>query len=270
MRRYRYLMVLSAAFALALAPTVAHAAPAYVTSDPENHEEMDQAPAEVRVVFDNPLDPSSLLLVTDECNREIDDGNILIAANTISVGIDQTPKGTYTVRWKVRAPGGVGGDASGQIIFHVTEGKFCGPASERTGSGGHGGHGNHGGGGDGGGGHGNHGGGGDGGGGHGNHGSNTGGHSGHDPSGTDHSAHAASNDQAHEQGAGEHGNHGDGKDKDDGAPETPGVAAPQPPVLAGDDSGAATVTGDAVLMALMTSLLLGAAGGWLIRNLTPA
>lgn len=283
MRRLKHFLVLSGALALAMAPSVAHAAPAYVTSSPENHEELDSAPSEVRVVFDTPLDPASTIRVVDQCNDPVDDGAVVVAGNSIHVGISETPKGPYFVYWKVRAPGGVGGgDALGKIVFHVNGGEYCGPPSERVNGDGHDGHGSGDGGGDGK--HDGHGDGKSGGGKHRGHGADDGqsgssGHSGSShssPTGagssTSHSGH--SNGTASGRTVHAAGHTSDkGKEGQDHSGHTAGgspLAAPEPQLLANAEDLVPDISGSTVLAALMASVVLGAAGGFLIRNLGPA
>ena len=275
MRLHRIVLA-TVALTLALAPLSARAAgapPEYVTSSPAEGEKLASAPAEVWIAFTMPLDPSSKMRVVDECDRRVDDGNIEVTGNRISIGIDKEPSGHYIVTWVARAPSGATGDGAGTYHFEVTGGTSCG---------GGGGHEGHGGGKEGG----NHKGHGGGGCGcdkkHEGHGSNGGDHSGsgHSDSGHSGSGHSSSGTHTanHSSMSGDHGNSGDhsmnghgehgkgksGKGKHAGHEEEPEVlskelAAPGVPELP-------SVAGSDVLLALLICMVLGAAGGYVVRS----
>lgn len=255
--------------------------PGYVSSEPAHKEKVQEAPERVQVTFDEPLDASSDLTVTDECGRTVDDGNVEIQGNIMSVGIALKPSGAYQVTYFARGLGGVTGQESGMFGFQVATGPSCGEKKE---GGGHQGHG----GGDGKGGDGN---GGEHEGGHGSGGGSTG-HSGRSGSGggthggmTDHGsvghssaskAHSAMGNAgssprhgSNKHGSGKHGKGGAGKhgkggahglldilDRNERSGDRPLAAGP------GDDPAP---DGQAVLIALGLSLLMGVVGGWLLR-----
>jgi methionine-rich copper-binding protein CopC len=117
------------------AQDAAAAAPDYLSSEPENGAMLEEAPSEVSVTFDEPIDPDSSLSVSDECGRKLDDGNVQVNPNSMSVGIALKPSGTYTVTYFVKGLGGVTGQQTGTFSFMVHSGQAC------DGGGGHGGHG---------------------------------------------------------------------------------------------------------------------------------
>ncbi|HEV3473118.1 MAG TPA: copper resistance CopC family protein, partial [Actinomycetota bacterium] len=143
MTRRRTWIVLGAALVLALwmaAP--AWAAPQRLSADPEPGAELHEAPERVTLSFSEPLDGSSRIRVLDECRNRLDDDNTQIELNEMSIAIEETPSGTYTVAY---VASGVTGDAVESYEFTVLH---AGPSCD--GSGGHGGHGGGGGGGEGG------------------------------------------------------------------------------------------------------------------------
>lgn len=269
MRRTTIAMLASALLALFVLPGIAQAAPAVLASDPERDSEVHEAPAEVSITFDMPLDANaSKLGVFDECGRRLDAGDLEVLGNKMTVSIEKTPAGLYEMRYVATPPAGATGTSSGIIPFTVHGGTVCGP--EAGGHGGHGGNeGNHNGG------HGGNGGQGGHNGGHSNHepggtaASNQGQHSGHG-SGTSatassgsHTSHSESSMTAaagHTSGNSGH-NHGSkpNKNNDDiidltaGVPEVAGIQVENIPMSTG-------------LWALLMCLLLGAAGGYLVRN----
>ena len=271
MRVLRSIVVLAVGFLVALsmsaeaAPTLA---PGYVSSEPEDGAMLDNAPEEVSVTFDEPLDPGSELAVTDECGRAVDDGNVSIQANQMSVGIALTPSGDYTVTWLAKGIAGATGQDTGNFSFMVHHGPAC------DGDDGHGGHnGGNSNGGTGGGNHGGHQGGGGGTGQHSGHqgmsgGSSTdhdsmGDHDSMDGTGTDHDMgsmdHSKSEHAKKKHGMKKHGNrHG----KHNRRP-TPAVTELGPQA---DDGGTpAAPNGRDVLVALGLCLALGGVGGWFLR-----
>jgi methionine-rich copper-binding protein CopC len=247
--------------ALTMAPSAAQAAPGYLTSQPEDQEKSAEAPENVQIVFDQPLDLDGILVVVDACEKRVDDGNVAIVGNTISVGIERAPSGLYVAVWRVKAPGGVGGEGAGRIEFTVTSGKACG-AVPRT-------HGNHGGG-NGGGGDGEHD-------GHGSGGGSGGGkhedHTSSADSGT-HGDHATTlaaggdHDSPHGNGNGKgHGAHG--KQGEGNEPRSDQVLASQPNLASPLGDVADPVSGSVVLASLLIALAMGVVGGWMIRTINP-
>jgi methionine-rich copper-binding protein CopC len=262
----------AAASAVAGQARDAAAAPDYLSSEPENGAMLDEAPEQVSVTFDEPIDPDSSLSISDECGRKIDDGNVQVDPNSMTVGISLTPSGTYTATYFVKGLGGVTGQQTGTFSFMVHSGESC------DGGDGHGGHGNGGGGK----GHGN-----------GGHGGGKGdGHRGGDQHGGDHMAgggdshddgthgstghtssrdHGASHsDMDHPKKGGHGSGHGGRQGGKHGTAHPPLVPrAPEEDdgtTLASED-GAIPVAPDgaAVLTALGLSLAMGAVGGWFLR-----
>lgn len=260
MGRSRSAIVLGAALMLALwAAAPAWAAPQRLSAEPEPGAELHEAPERVTLSFSEPLDESSRIRVLDDCRNRLDDGNTVIELNEMSIAIEKTPSGTYTVAYLAS---GITGDAVESYEFTVLH---AGPSCDGGGHGGHGGDDD--GDGGGGGGHGGHGGGdGDGGGGGGGHGDGEGGHGGGsgDHAAMDHGAmdvggHAG----GHEMTKKKHRHddrHPHHKNKDSGGdlgPQAGGVF-PEPPAFP-------TPSGTAVLGALVLASLFGALGGWVLR-----
>lgn len=259
-------------------------APGYVSSEPSDGEMMEQAPDRVEVTFDEPLDPSSQLKVTDECGRRVDDREVEVQANTMSVGIALKPIGEYKVFYFVKGIGGLTGQESGSFDFMVHSGPSCGKQDD-------GGHGNHGGGN----GSGNHNGGGDDGSkGHNGHSGSGGGDGGTDhssmnpgsssraghspanhtgPAATTHSSGAPGSGRhgSGKHGSGKHagGKHGDGKHGAAGAHGLLDILEQnerdEERALAAGPEGLPAPDGQAVALALALSLLMGVIGGWFLR-----
>src|SRR5918996_243770 len=107
-------------------PALAGNAPEYVSSEPGKGEQLHQAPGRVEITFSEPLDPSSGLAVADECGRRVDDGEVEILANQMSVGIARSPAGEYTVRYTAVGVAGATGSSPGAYSFVVHAGPACG------------------------------------------------------------------------------------------------------------------------------------------------
>lgn len=256
-------------------------APAYVSSEPGAGEEVHNAPERVEVTFSEPLDESSRLTVKDTCGRRLDDGNVSVDANTMTVGIRLKPSGRYMVDYVAKGLGGLTGQKHGGFGFDVHRGTPCDGSGD--------GHGNH-----------NDGGGkkddgkhdgrqGDGSGGN-RHGGNHGGGSGQDHStmtgpGSGGSGHSATNhaggggrhanmnhDRGGKKGGGKHSNKhgkGHGKGHQDGSHGLLDILeqneADGTTTAAGEGGPFGPPDGTAVLLALGLSLGLGVLGGWFLR-----
>lgn len=273
MRRFSSCIAAAFIAALVVAPASAgEIAPEYVSSEPSDGEELHRAPDRVEVTFSEPLDESSELAVEDGCGRTVDDGQVAVDGNTISVGISKKPSGHYQVSYSASGLAGITGTTNGGFHFMVHFGEKCS--------------------GDGGGGHANHGGKkkNDKNDGHDGHGGNTGGGS-HDGSGSgDHSTsdHSTTTGTTHGDdhmttsdhsmsGPGdrnEHNKHGNrhGKNKRHGKhrdhvkqPQEPDDGATDDPTFAAGDGAPIEPDGRAVLFALVFSLALGSVGGWFLR-----
>lgn len=244
------LLVWSAAPALA--------APTLLSADPEEGAELHEAPERVTLTFSEPLDESSEIRVFDDCDRRLDDRATMIDLNEMSVGIELTPSGTYTVAY---VAAGISGTTQSSYSFTVLH---AGPACD--GGGGHGDHGGHGGGDDGdGGGHGGHGGGDGDGGDHGAHGGD--GHDGDHVSAAPHAGHGGPTTKGHDgHGGKDHAGHGGGKK---GGDEVSGSGSDAPPLAAGETDLFPEPGGGAVVLALGIAMLLGVLGGWALRLTTP-
>lgn len=246
--------------------------PLLVASDPEAGAEMSQAPERIRITFSEPLDPSSQIRVVDECERLIDNGATVVTANYMEARLKRTPSGPYSVYYRAKGPGGLSGETVGSFQFVVEAGRPCAQHADH-GSG----HGDkHQGGGK------EHPGRHDG-----EHGGD--GHSGEtDHSGmshsdgqhsgeTDHSkmSHSGSGPGSRSHGSDHKGkNHGpnhergaNGKHGPDHEDRQDEGSAPSNTLAAAEGSRPlGSVEGSAVITALAAALLLGTAGGWLIRT----
>lgn len=263
--------------------SAALAAPERLASDPEAGAELHDLPEEVRITMSEPLEDGSEIRVTDECNRRLDDGATRFAANEMSVGIETTPSGTYTVTYTAV---GATGTAEDSFSFTVHAGSACdqgdgegGNHGGDHGSGGGSGGGGHGGSGSGGGGHG--GGGSGGGGGNGSSGGSNGGHEGAHGDGDEgsDSGHSATEDGVHTDAAGrEHSGVGATRSDSRHAEPTAHGRRATSPLNDGNDPGAlasqraagavdqpSAPSGKTVL-ALGIAALFGVAGGWLLRG----
>lgn len=268
MRRTTLALLFGAALLVGTAPVAARQsqAPILIESSPQDGETVHEPPARVELTFSEPLDDSSTIEVRDECNGRMDAGATTVQLNEMWVAIEGSSSGLWVVSYSATGLGGTTGTTNGSITFTVHMGSSC----DGSGGGGHGGHGGNSGGG-GGGGHGGHD--GSGGGGHSGGGHSGGGHSGGEHVGgtTAHASGAHTGDQ-HAAGPGGHGEHGRGNGKgrhadhheeegpnDAGPNEIPtrDLAAPEDLVPAPD--------GTTLLVALGAAILVGAAGGLLMR-----
>lgn len=271
MRVLRSIVVMAVGFLVALSMSAEAAparalAPGYVSSEPEDGAMLDHPPEEVQVTFDEPLDPGSELTVTDECGRAVDDGNVTVQANQMTVGIAITPSGDYTVTWLAKGIAGATGQDTGNFSFMVHHGPAC-DGDQGDGHGGHEGGGNNGGN---------------------QHEGHEGGgrqeqeHSGHEQmsgsSSTDHDTmDHDSDDMDHDMGSMDHSknNHGMNKhrpNKHGGRHSThkgrngsaDGIGARRIQAAPLGNPGVAP-NGRDVLVALSLCLALGAVGGWFLR-----
>jgi methionine-rich copper-binding protein CopC len=288
---FSLIALLFAATFVAPAAAAEAMAPGYMSSEPSDGEMLDEAPERVEVTFDEPLDQSSVLTVSDECGRKVDDGDVEVQANTMSVGLALKPTGKYEVSYFAKGVGGLTGQESGTFDFMVHSGPSCG----KTDGGGHGGHnggnnGGHDGGGQGsgqhrgghqGGGNGgstgqnDHSGGGSGGSNHdstGHNSSSTQAHSSTNLSATTGSRHGSGKDDSGKHGSGKPGGgkHGGGKHGAAGAHGRLDILEKnerkEERALAAGLAGDLTAPdGEAVVLALALSLLMGVVGGWFLR-----
>jgi methionine-rich copper-binding protein CopC len=234
-------------------------APEYQSSEPADGATVHEPPDRVSATFSEPLDPSSDMLIHDECGRRIDDRDLQFNINEMSVGLAEKPSGVYHVAYEATGLGGVTGTTKGSFEFTVHGGASC------SGSGGH----QHGGGGGG-----HHGGGG------GHHGGGGGGHEGDEHEGDEH-AHSSDSDHGHDVLA--HDDHGDpttghggsGHDHRGGSDaREPGAnkvlakgADPEPPIAAPPIPAPTTATGAIALIAFSLAGAFGLVGGWLLRQI---
>ncbi len=275
MRGLRIGIAVTGLLLFSVSPSLAAQAdgPLFVASDPEAGDQLKDAPERIEVTFSEPLDPSSELLVIDECGRLID-GDTIVTVNSMETDLKKTPSGAYTVRYRAKGPGGLSGETSGGFQFVVADGPSCGGL--------HGGHeprhgGKHKGGKE-----------------HEGGGRHQSSHYGDGHKGSPDHSNMSHSDGRHSDGAdhagmshqsGRHGqdhkgmdhkgmDHGSdhprvgnskhgtdhGSRHDESSPASTTLAAPQGP------QGQLGVEGSAVAMALGAALLLGTAGGWLIRT----
>jgi methionine-rich copper-binding protein CopC len=130
MRYLRYVLAALAVGAWAAGPLTGAAgarllAPTYQSSEPERDAMMDEPPSEVTVTFSEPLDPSSVMTVLDECGNDVDDGPATITLNEMRVGIAKTPSGMYKVVYRAVGVGGITGTTGGNFEFMVHNGRPC-------------------------------------------------------------------------------------------------------------------------------------------------
>lgn len=227
------------------------AAPVYLSSEPPEDAELEEAPGEVRVTFSEPLDAGSSMLVRNECGGQIDDKNVEVLANEMTVGISSKPKGVYKVFYLARGLAGATGTTEGSFTFKVTSGPAC-AAPEKEQPHRHQGHdmggkkqGRHG-----------H---------HGGAAEHSAG-SDHDPSST--STHVT-HGQASSHATDGHGGHGPSKKSGPVSSDAPNASGSAPvtnrfPALAADDATRSS-GGDALLASLALALVCGALGGLLLR-----
>ena len=116
---------LLAAWPLAATAGAAELAPTYQSSSPDRDAKVHEAPEDVRVTFSEPLDPSSVMNVLDECGNEIDSGPATVQLNEMIVGIGKTPSGIYTVVYRAVGIGDVTGTTASSFEFTVHSGESC-------------------------------------------------------------------------------------------------------------------------------------------------
>ena len=259
MRRLLIAIATAGLWAVVAAPA-AHAAPTVTGSDPADGAMEHEAPDSVTITFDLPLDDSSVIKVVDECGRQIDAENTTVTLNEMSVDIAKKPAGRYKAFYYANPPAGATGSSTGFIDFMVHGGKPCGPNAKAPHQ--HGGGSNH------------------------EKHKGSGGHEGHESSGhsegTDHSTHSASgaSGHTHSTSAGTHTGHttatghsdhnGGGqahhhKNNGGGNVRAAGGGDNPPPTAAPGDPTAIS-DAQAVLISLAACLVLGVAGGWMIRT----
>ena len=116
------LLLLSFAAAPALAKAIA---PQKQSSDPSDGAKLHEAPERVEVTFNEPLDPSSKLGITDDCGNQIDDGSTEVDGMSMSVGVAKKPSGPYHVEYTAEGLAGVTGEGTGHFTFTVHAGTSC-------------------------------------------------------------------------------------------------------------------------------------------------
>lgn len=256
MRRLLVAIATASLFAVLVAPA-AHAAPTVTGSDPADGSKVHEAPDTVTITFDMPLDDSSLIKVVDGCGRQIDAENTTIRLNEMSVGIAKKPSGVYKAFYYANPPAGITGSSDGSISFIVHGGAACDGSAKTQ----------------------HHGGDSDGhdGGQHDGHDKGAGDHEGHDNttdhtthpgSSTDHSTHDRSTGHtthaaATHNGRGTNAGHGKHHPRGGGGAPIAGGREPGPRAAAGD---LVLSDGQAILVSLGACLLLGVAGGWMVRT----
>jgi methionine-rich copper-binding protein CopC len=255
----RIVVVGCLAFVLASVPAVAalaQAAPQMTASDPEDGAQLHEAPDTVSATFNEPLDESSKMVVEDHCGNRLDDGNVTVSVNELSVGIAKKPAGHYIVTFAATGVGGVTGNTNGTFSFEVHAGTECtggsghhhhgGTGSEHTGHNGH-------------------------------TGSQHEGHEGHGASHehagghTEHSGHLAGEHADHA----EHAEHADHTDAEHHHEDASAVAAEQlkeqkearvTQIASGDSPYPGLgPNSEAVLMSLGLAAAFGLLGGWVLR-----
>lgn len=226
------------------------ASPTLQSSEPGDGEKLHEPPSEVSLTFSEPLDASSTIIVTDECDRRVDSGEVTVQLTEMSVPLEKTPLGHYEVVYEAKGIGGVTGTTNGSIHFELVHGgKSCdGSSSDHD------------------------------------HHDKKKDHDGHKKDGkkdhdhhdmddhdtddhdSDHSSMSGHSndhsDMSHPMGHGKHGsdhkNHDAQKDEKPNPPQDRTLANPPGPVNIPAD-------GKAVAIALSVTSLLGALGGWILR-----
>ena len=254
---YAVLLVFAAALpALASQP----APPRYQSSEPSDGATVHRPPDRVEVTFDQPLDDSSSLAVSDECGRGVDDGSTEVEGNSMSIGLSKKPSGEYHVEYKAVGIGGITGESTGHFTFTSHGGDPCngGPGKhdhhDDDDDDDHDGHENDKG-----------------------HDRHENGHDDEDHSmGSDHDTHSSNGDASHtEHGSGtgghddhqggdggDHANHPSGDGKSQAAGDFPGITSPDDTtrkLLSRADSST-------LLLSLGLCLLLGILGGAILRT----
>ena len=248
---------------VAVPAAYAAAPPQYQSSDPDDGATVHQPPDRVEVTFDQPLDPSSSLAVTDACDRRVDDGATEVSGSSMSVGLEKKPAGEYHVAYVARGLAGVTGENEGHFTFTAHAGQPCGAGSSK-----HGHHGNEN-----------------------EHGGGHGGNENHDEMehgagehssgehgaaathGTDHAAGATDHADHGASTAGEHADHEDGE-RGEHADHASG--SNDEDLAAGDVSGitdsdtsrnlVARADSNTLMIALGLCVVLGILGGWILRT----
>ena len=73
--------------------------PEFVTGDPAPGTTAHDPPERVSVTFDETLDPLASTLSVFACDERVDDGEVIVADDTMSVGLEETPPGRYRVEY---------------------------------------------------------------------------------------------------------------------------------------------------------------------------
>ncbi len=102
----------------------AAAAPELQSSEPSDGAELEHAPSQVSASFSEPLDPSSSLIVLDECGESVS-GATEVFANEMTTDVTGHDAGHYTVQYRAVGVGGVSGTSQGSFSFHVAQGPDC-------------------------------------------------------------------------------------------------------------------------------------------------
>ena len=137
MRRVSLALIFGAALVWGAAPAVAAGAsggpqsgamaPQYMSSDPENGSASHEPPESVSISFSEPLGEGSSLRIYDPCANRIDDKQLVMSANEMSIGLAKTPSGIYEAQYVASGLVSATGESRGTITFTVHGGKACGP-----------------------------------------------------------------------------------------------------------------------------------------------
>ena len=128
MRAFRALSaLLLAVAAVGLAAPAASAATSLVTSDPVPHQEFAVAPGGVSLAFDHDIpDGTAKILILDSSGAHVGVGAVEYWGSTISMQlVNDLPKGTYTVKFRVHDAEGV--PEGGAFQFSVGPGRWTDP-----------------------------------------------------------------------------------------------------------------------------------------------
>ena len=109
---------------------LAAAPPTRVSSEPEPGEELHEAPEQVSITFDQPLDPASFIAVENHCGNRVDDRDTEVTGNTMEVALTGRHSGTYHVSYFAKGLAGVTGQHTQSYTFEVHGGPSCGPGDD--------------------------------------------------------------------------------------------------------------------------------------------
>lgn len=107
-----------------LAPSASAAAGSLVVSDPDDREQVDDAPGAVNLVFSGKVDDGvAKVVVLDSSGANVTSGPLIVEGTNVATQLqDDLPKGTYTVHYRVNGSGGE--PRGGAFQFSYGSGSF--------------------------------------------------------------------------------------------------------------------------------------------------